>query len=114
MPGIGKGVTDVGLSWRLADWDGRRMYGHDGSTIGQEAFLRIDPQSRVIACLLTNASDGVELYKRVFSEIFEEHSGVRVPDEPGPASGVVLAETDLRRHVGRYERSSRRMDFEVR
>ncbi|HEY3905764.1 MAG TPA: serine hydrolase domain-containing protein [Streptosporangiaceae bacterium] len=114
MPGIGKGVTDVGLSWRLADWEGRRMYGHDGSTIGQNAFLRIDPQSRVIACLLTNASDGFELYGRVFSEIFEQYSSVRVPDEPGPASGVVLAESELSRHVGRYERSSRRMDFSVR
>jgi CubicO group peptidase (beta-lactamase class C family) len=114
IPGLAAGVTDVGLSWRLADWDGRRMYGHDGSTIGQNAFLRIDAQSRVIACLLTNASDGVELYRRVFSEIFSQYSSVRVPDEPGPASGVVLAETDLGRHAGRYERESRRMDFEVR
>src|SRR5262249_25486556 len=39
VPGIGNGVTDVGLSWRLSDWDGRRVYGHDGSTIGQNAFL---------------------------------------------------------------------------
>lgn len=114
MPGISKGVTDVGLSWRLGDWDGRRMYGHDGSTIGQNAFLRIDPQSRVIACLLANASDASELYQRVFSEIFERCSGVRVPDEPGPDAAVVLTESDLARHVGRYERESKRMDFSVR
>ncbi len=40
IPGIATGVTEVGLSWRLADWDGRRVYGHDGSAIGQNAFLR--------------------------------------------------------------------------
>jgi hypothetical protein len=39
---------------------------------------------------------------------------VRVPEEPGPDAAVALAETDLARHTGRYERASRRMDFEVR
>jgi CubicO group peptidase (beta-lactamase class C family) len=114
VPGIAAGISEVGLSWRLADWDGRRMYGHDGGTLGQNAYLRIDPQSRVIACLLTNASDARELYERIFTEIFEQYSGVRVPAEPGPAEGVVIAETDLARHVGRYERSARRMEFELR
>ena len=114
MPGVGTEVSEVGLSWRLSDWDGRRIYGHDGSTIGQTAFLRVDPQARVIACLLTNASDGEELCSRLFAEIFESLTGARVPAEPGPAEGVVLAQSDLARHVGRYERSARRMDFEMR
>jgi CubicO group peptidase (beta-lactamase class C family) len=113
IPGTA-GVSEVGLSWRLSDWDGRRVYGHDGSTVGQNAFLRIDPQARVIACLLTNASDGRELYSRLFSEVFESYGGVRVPAEPGPADGVVLDPSVLASHAGRYERSSRRMDFSVR
>jgi len=114
IPGISDDVTEVGLSWRLSVWDGRRVYGHGGATLGQNAYLNIDPQARVIACLLTNASDGTELYKRLFSEVFESYGGARVPDGPGPADGAVLAETELARHVGRYERSASRMDFDVR
>ncbi|HET7014620.1 MAG TPA: serine hydrolase domain-containing protein [Streptosporangiaceae bacterium] len=114
IPGISADVTEVGLSWRLSDWDGRRIYGHGGATLGQNAYLNIDPQARVIACLLTNASDGSELCKRVFSEIFESCGGARMPDGPGPADGALLAQTELARHVGRYERSGSRMDFDVR
>jgi CubicO group peptidase (beta-lactamase class C family) len=114
IPGLSADVTEVGLSWRLSDWDGRRIYGHGGGTLGQNSYLYIDPQARVIACLLTNSSDGRELFSRLFSEAFESCGGARVPDEPGPADGVVLAESDLARHVGRYERASRRIDFDVR
>jgi CubicO group peptidase (beta-lactamase class C family) len=114
IPGRPADVSEVGLSWRLSDWGGRRIYGHDGGTIGQNAFLRVDPQARLVVCLLTNASDGRELYKRVFSEIFESYGGVRVPDQSGPAQGVALAESDLARLAGRYERAGARMDFSVR
>ena len=45
---IGDGRSDtVGLTWRMNYWDGRQIIGHDGATIGQSAFLRIDPQARV-------------------------------------------------------------------
>ncbi len=114
IPGVATDVTEVGLSWRLSDWDGRRIYGHGGSTLGQNAYLNVDPQARVIACLLTNAADGRELYERVFSEVFESYGGARVPAAPSPADGVVLTQSDLERHAGRYERASRRMDFDVR
>ena len=30
-----------GLGWILFDWGGRRLYGHDGNTLGQAAFLRV-------------------------------------------------------------------------
>src|SRR6185436_15129589 len=32
--GVG-GFTDLGLAWRIYDWDGRPLFGHDGSTISQ-------------------------------------------------------------------------------
>ena len=35
-----------GLGWIRFDWNGERLYGHDGNTIGQAAFLRIHPGSR--------------------------------------------------------------------
>ena len=32
-----------GLGWIRFGWDGRRLIGHDGNTIGQAAFLRVLP-----------------------------------------------------------------------
>jgi CubicO group peptidase (beta-lactamase class C family) len=102
----------VGLTWRLNRWDGRQIIGHDGGTIGQTAYLRVDPQSRVAACLLTNASESQGLYRRLFSEIFSACAGITVPDGPQPAADPVGL--DLQRHAGRYERTSWRYDVCVR
>src|SRR5215471_14997563 len=32
-----------GLGWIRFGWDGRRLVGHDGNTLGQAAFLRVLP-----------------------------------------------------------------------
>jgi CubicO group peptidase (beta-lactamase class C family) len=110
---IADGRADaVGLAWRLNRWDGRRIIGHDGGTIGQSAFLRIDPAERVAACLLTNSPQAQGLCQRLFSEIFSACAGITVPDSPGPAAEP--AESDLRQHAGRYERTSERFDVSVR
>jgi uncharacterized Zn-binding protein involved in type VI secretion len=87
------------------------VFGHDGSTVGQTAYLRVDPRSGVIACLLTNASDSEELYQRVFGEVFETYSGVTVPSPPSPYEGPVTG--DVSRHAGRYERTSRQYEVSV-
>jgi CubicO group peptidase (beta-lactamase class C family) len=107
------GRTDaIGLAWRLFRWDGRQIIGHDGNTIGQTAFLRMDPQQRVAACLLTNSPQPDPVMRPLFTEIFAEHAGVTMPAEPGPADGP--AGVDLHQHAGRYERTSRRFDVAVR
>lgn len=111
IPGFDRGADAIGLTWRLNEWDGRMIFGHDGSTIGQTAYLRVDPRSGVIACLLTNAEGSGELYQRLFGEVFEMYCGLTVPGAPEPFRGPVLS--DVRRHAGRYERSSRRFDVSV-
>jgi CubicO group peptidase (beta-lactamase class C family) len=108
IPGLGDRRDAIGLAWRLNEWEGRPIFGHDGSTVGQTAYLRVDPAAGVIACLLTNAADGRELYERLFSEVFEMHAGVRMPAEPEPVTGPLGS--DISRHAGRYERTSRRFD----
>jgi CubicO group peptidase (beta-lactamase class C family) len=113
IPGVTDGRDDaVGITWRMNRWDGRQIIGHDGSTIGQTAYLRIDPQARVAACLLTNSPETHGLFQRLFSEIFSTCAGVRVPAGPEPATG--MAGLDLQRHAGRYERTSWRYDVSVR
>ncbi|TWD82994.1 CubicO group peptidase (beta-lactamase class C family) [Kribbella amoyensis] len=96
------GITGIGLSWRLYDWGGRRLFGHDGTTIGQLAFLRVDPEARLAVCLLTNSGKAPALFESVVDEVFTEYVGVGVPAPPQPAAD---ASTDDR-HVGRYERAS--------
>jgi hypothetical protein len=103
----------IGLGWRLGSWGGRRIFGHDGDTVGQSAYLRVDPQARVAACLLTNSALSMSLYRTVFTEVFEALAGVSMPADPQPAVERA-AGLDLGRHAGRYERTSRRYDVSVR
>ena len=112
IPGVDGRGDAVGLTWRLNHWNGRQIIGHDGGTIGQTAYLRVDPQAGVAACLLTNASESQGLYRRLFSEIFSACAGITVPDGPQPAADP--AGLDLQRHAGRYERTSWRYDVCVR
>ncbi|TDW23764.1 serine hydrolase domain-containing protein [Kribbella kalugense] len=102
--GIG-GFVDLGLTWRIYDWDGRRIFGHDGSTISQTAFLRIDPEAGLIMCLLTNSGNGTRLFEPLATEVFQQYVGVGHPADPQPADGPVDD-----RNIGRYERASVRFD----
>jgi CubicO group peptidase (beta-lactamase class C family) len=118
----------VGLGWRLGRWDGRMIVGHDGDTVGQSAYLRIDPQARLAVCLLTNTAESVPLFQELFNEVFGSLAGVRMPAVPRPlghpggtvAGGVAgappgaAAAGGLEELAGRYERTSRRFDVSVR
>ena len=108
---LGSSGSAIGLGWRVDRWDGRTIVGHDGDTVGQSAYLRINPKARVAVCLLTNSARSATLYREVFSEVFLALAGITVPAGPRPAGG---AGADVDRHAGRYERTSRRADVSVR
>jgi hypothetical protein len=112
IPTIDDRGDAVGLTWWLHDWGGHSVYGHHGSTMGQQAYLRIDPESQLVVCLLTNAADSEGLYQRLVGEVFQEYSGVTLP--PGPNPIDLTIDADLSRHVGRYERTSERFDVTIR
>ncbi|GAA0239836.1 serine hydrolase [Cryptosporangium japonicum] len=98
-----------GLGWIRFDWDGHRLIGHDGTTLGQAAFLRILPSAGLAVVLLTNGGHGRDLYEELFREIFGELAGVRVPRPfaPGTYDG------DVTPYVGTYERAGVRMEVEA-
>jgi CubicO group peptidase (beta-lactamase class C family) len=114
IPAFGSPGSALGLGWRLNRWGGRVIIGHDGDTIGQSAYLRVDPEACVAACLLTNSAQSGSLYRDLFGEVFGALSGVSLPADPGPADGPAPAALGLERHAGRYERTSRRFDVSVR
>ena len=100
-----------GLGWIRYDWDGHRLIGHDGSTLGQGAVLRMLPEHGLAVTLLTNGGDVRALYEDLFAQVFTELAGVRPPPTLGPPVGASGdARADVRPHLGTYERASVRME----
>ena len=93
-----------GLGWILMSWDGREVYGHDGGTIGQSAFMRIVPDAGVAICLLTNGGHTQELFRDLFGEILGELTGIQLPKRPEPPA--TPPSVDINNYAGRYVRES--------
>jgi CubicO group peptidase (beta-lactamase class C family) len=68
-----------GLGWILFEWSGHELFGHDGGTIGQSAFLRILPSRNAAVVLLTNGGMTDRLYHSIVGDVFEALAGFRVP-----------------------------------
>ena len=92
-----------GLGWIRFDWDGERLLGHDGNTIGQSAFLRILPPRGLGVVLLTNGGNTKDLFHDLYGEIFREAAGIEMPAPLEPPESP--PELDPGRYVGRYERA---------
>ncbi|MBO1766754.1 serine hydrolase [Allobranchiibius sp. GilTou38] len=93
-----------GVGWIRFDWDGERLYGHDGSTFGQNAYLKVLPSQGLSVALLTNGGHTTDLYNDLYREIFEEVAGVSMRDQLTPPADA--PQVDLSSYVGTYERSS--------
>jgi CubicO group peptidase (beta-lactamase class C family) len=101
-----------GIGWILYDWDGRRVYGHDGATIGQAAYLRVVPDAGVALVLLTNGGNAHDLYEDLFRELLAEQCELAMPAPLAPASDPPAV--PVAGHAGVYERVSVRLELEDR
>jgi CubicO group peptidase (beta-lactamase class C family) len=111
IPAASGGLTHVGLAFRIYDWSGRKVFGHDGLTMAQMSYLRIDPEADLAVCLLTNSDNAPALSERIISDVFEHHTGVRMPPAPRPSEGVDPRHLPgVAEHVGRYERAGVAID----
>ncbi|RKQ89221.1 dipeptidyl aminopeptidase/acylaminoacyl peptidase [Mycolicibacterium mucogenicum 261Sha1.1M5] len=93
-----------GLGWIRYDWNGTRLFGHDGGTVGQAAILRVLPEAGLAVVMLTNGGAIREVYRELFNEIFEELGGVSLPAAFAPPE--VPFEADISEYVGEYKRAS--------
>ena len=94
-----------GLGWILMEWDGRDVFGHDGATLGQGAFLRVLPETGLSVCLLTNGgAHPRELFNELYAEVFAELAGVTMPAALEPTEGATVG--DASRYTGTYARES--------
>lgn len=100
-----------GPEWALGlivcDWHGETVYAHDGSTVGQNARLRILPDSNLAISMLANAGPRDGFYKKVFNAILAELGAVTIPDLPKPDPSPQL---DLSRYEGTYGRLGTRYE----
>ncbi|MEP9361325.1 serine hydrolase [Nocardioides sp. CN2-186] len=104
-----------GLGWIRFDWNGTRLIGHDGNTLGQAGFLRILPGTAdhggVAVALLANGGNTRDLYEDLYREIYAEVAGVEMSTPFAPPAEPV--EVDVTPYVGTYERASVRMEVFV-
>ena len=98
------------LGWILDDWGGRLVFGHDGATIGQAAFLRVVPHAGVAVVLLTNGGHAHDLYQDLFRELLGELCGVEMPRPLAPPAHP--PHVDAAAYAGRYERVGIRYELE--
>ncbi|MET0492962.1 MAG: serine hydrolase [Actinoplanes sp.] len=97
-----------GLGWIRFGWDGHRVIGHDGNTVGHAAFLRLLPEQGLAVTLLTNKESARDLYQELFAEVFAELAGVTMPGPITPPAEPV--EVDITPYAGTYERASVRIE----
>jgi len=104
-------IDAIGLATFMWDWDGDGRYetfGHDGSTIGQAAWLRYHPESGTAMALLTNGGNGKALAHDLLREIFGRHAGLVPPEVPAPDETLKL---DPAPYLGTYARSAAIVDI---
>lgn len=97
-----------GVGWIRFEWGGRDVVGHDGSTIGQAAFLRLLPSHGLAVVLLTNGGGAHGLYRDLFGEVCSELADLRMPEPLAPP--VEPAVVDHTPHLGTYERAGARIE----
>jgi CubicO group peptidase (beta-lactamase class C family) len=98
-----------GLGWIRHQYDGRQLFGHDGNTIGQNAYLLAVPDRDVAITLLTNVSSAHELSVEVYRELLSELCDIDVPPWPSPVENGHEPPPDV---VGSYQRYGIRIDIE--
>ena len=103
LPELGLMGDAWGLGWEIFDWDGGPVIGHDGGTIGQNAFLRMVPSKGVAVVVLTNGGQTVDLYHAIVSKVLAALAHVTVPALPSLPEAPVTVDVD--RILGTYSSS---------
>jgi len=100
LPYLGFSGASWGLGFERFDHPGGDIVGHDGSTIGQDAYLRTVPTAGLAVVLLTNGGRPAELYHEVVGHVLAELSSARLPEPATPPA--VPARIDAEFYLGTY------------
>ncbi|MFK3678522.1 serine hydrolase domain-containing protein [Microbacterium sp. NPDC090218] len=103
LPELGIMGDAWGLGWEIFDWEGGPVIGHDGGTIGQNAFLRMVPSAGVAVAILTNGGQTVDAYHAITAKVLAGLADVTMPALPSiPETPVAV---DVERVLGTYSSS---------
>ncbi len=91
-----------GLGWILDHWGEVEVIGHDGNSIGQNAFMRVAPQEGFGFCLQTNTESALTVYRELAAWLFGRRLGVE--PRPDPDALADPAVVDAGRYTGNYAR----------
>ena len=100
LPELGLMGSSWGLGFERFDTEDGAIIGHDGSTVGQGAFLRMVPETGTAVALLTNGGDVFGLYHDVVGHVLDELAGRALPTLPQPPSSP--ESIDASRFAGTY------------
>jgi len=97
-----------GLGWRLERWAGTdEVFGHDGDTVGQRAFLRVFPEASAAIVVLANSTRGALVARDVLAATADAALGLTPPSPPAPLPEGEGPDPD--RYTGIYERMHQRL-----
>ena len=99
-----------GLGWILDHWGDVAVIGHDGNSLGQNAFMRVAPAEQFGFCLQTNVESALSLYRELAEWLFGQRLGVTPRRDPDVRDEAV---TDTGRYVGTYARVGLEIDVHV-
>jgi CubicO group peptidase (beta-lactamase class C family) len=91
-----------GLGWILDHWGEVEVIGHDGNSIGQNAFMRVAPQEGFGFCLQTNTESALTVYRELAAWLFGRRLGVGPRPDPDVLPDPTVA--DAGRYTGNYAR----------
>jgi CubicO group peptidase (beta-lactamase class C family) len=103
VPPLGLMGTHWGLGFELFDFPTGFVFGHDGGTVGQSAFLRIVPGKNVAIALLTNGGNPIAVYFEVYRHLLKVLTDIDLPDNPVPPANP--EQIDAAKYLGTYANS---------
>ena len=103
VPPLGLMGTHWGLGFELFDFPTGFVFGHDGGTVGQSAFLRIVPGKDVAIALLTNGGNPIAVYFEVYRHLLKVLADIDLPDNPVPPTNP--ERIDAAKYLGTYANS---------
>lgn len=96
--------TGWGLGWEHFYPPGASIFGHDGNTIGQSAYLRILPDDGVTFALLANGGNSRALFEAIFEQVCADLARLTLPERPIPTQGMQPRHPE--RYCGHYRSAS--------
>jgi CubicO group peptidase (beta-lactamase class C family) len=99
-----------GLGWIVDHWGEVDVIGHDGNSLGQNAFMRVAPGEGFGFCLQTNVESALTMYRELADWLFGQRLGVTPRKDPALLDDDTVSDPD--RYVGTYAREG--LTIEVR